>query len=227
MFDVRTLYGSQECKSFCGSYNTSSRVYTSTFIPCAWRLSTQLGSFLQECQFPLQIPPHCRSVVNGRRGHRLAVLASNKRPRGFGKVVEKKEKQKKSSPAQLIGEYEGEGGGEEDEDGQDDVVPEVVTNRMLKRITFTVGIPAVVGIAFFPLFYYLKIVKKVDVPEWLPLLMSLLTFGTAGAGITYGLLSASWDPSREGSALGWTEAQRNWPVFLETLRRGKGDSKLK
>lgn len=37
-------------------------------------------------------------------------------------------------------------------------------------------------------------------------------------GITYGALSASWDPTREGSLLGWTEFRANLPLFLS---RGK------
>ncbi|KAL2653062.1 hypothetical protein R1flu_021190 [Riccia fluitans] len=111
-----------------------------------------------------------------------------------------------------------------EEEAEDDVVPEVVTNRMLKRISLTVGVPLAVGVLFFPLYYYLKVVKKVDVPEWLPLLTSMLTFGLAGLGITYGVLSASWDPAREGSLLGWKEAQLNWPVFLETIQ-GKREKK--
>lgn len=149
-----------------------------------------------------------------------------KSPKGFGKAPEKEKKPKKeakSADGSLRTALP-----EEQEDGEepeDDVVPEVVTNRMLKRITYTVGIPFAVGIAFFGLFYYLKAVKKVDIPEWLPLFTSLLTFGSSGAGITYGVLSASWDPKREGSLLGWKEAQLNWPVFWETFRGKRGDGK--
>ena len=35
----------------------------------------------------------------------------------------------------------------------------------------------------------------------------VLTFGGGLFGITYGALSASWDPTREGSAMGWSEMQ--------------------
>jgi hypothetical protein len=31
--------------------------------------------------------------------------------------------------------------------------------------------------------------------------------GNESAGITYGVVSSSWDPQREGSFLGWTEFQ--------------------
>lgn len=147
-----------------------------------------------------------------------------KSPKGFGKPSEKEKKPKKEaklSDGSSVRRVEKEEQ-LEDEEAEDDVVPEVVTNRMLQRITFTVGIPFAVGVAFFGVYYYLKAVKKVDIPEWLPLFTSLLTFGSAGAGISYGVLSASWDPKREGSMLGWKEAQLNWPVFWETFR-GKRD----
>lgn len=150
------------------------------------------------------------------------MFAVQKSPKGFGKAAEKEKKQRKQE-AKLDGSLRTELKEEQDEEPEDDVVPEVVTNRMLQRIAYTVGIPFAVGIAFFCLYYYLKAVKKVDVPEWLPLFTSLLTFGSSGAGISYGVLSASWDPKREGSVLGWKEAQLNWPVFWETFR-GKRDA---
>ncbi|BBM97000.1 hypothetical protein MPTK1_1g02230 [Marchantia polymorpha subsp. ruderalis] len=152
-------------------------------------------------------------------------LQSPKEKKGFGAPLKKKSgalEKKSGDDAGKVSDSGSERSALEEVD--DDVVPEVVTNRMLKRIALTVGVPLAVGVLFFPLFYYLKVVKKVDVPEWLPLLTSTLTFGTAGFGITYGVLSASWDPAREGSLLGWKEAQLNWPVFLETVQ-GKKDKK--
>lgn len=149
------------------------------------------------------------------------VIASLKPPsgKGFGKknAVAKKTKPSESSEA-----TSGSSAQEEvpsksqykiEEEDVDDVVPEVVTNRMLQRIGITVGVPLAVGVLIFPLFYYLKIVNRVDVPEWLPLLVSMVTFGTAGLGISYGVISSSWDPAREGSLLGWKEAQVNWPLI--------------
>lgn len=169
---------------------------------------------------PLCPPCSSNSLLLPRRASHWQVTAVQKLPKGFGKQVEKEKKPKKEGKLLNPSKQQPQ---DEDEDPEDDVVPEVVTNRMLQRITFTVGIPFVIGVAFFGLYYYLKAIKKVDIPEWLPLFTSLLTFGSAGAGITYGVLSASWDPKREGSLLGWKEAQLNWPVFWETFR-GKRDS---
>ena len=109
----------------------------------------------------------------------------------------------------------------QDSEEDDDVVPEVVTNRILRRLVFTVGAPLLAGLSFFPLFYYLKVVKEVSLPEWLPLLTSSALFGIAGLGISYGVISASWDPSREGSLLGWKEFRQNLPAFMQTLGNKK------
>jgi hypothetical protein len=159
---------------------------------------------------------------------RLQLLYAMRTPKGFGPPAPKKEEaavKRVETKAESSGALKRRIPQEkEQEDADDEVVPEVVTNRMLRRIGFTVGIPFAVGIAVFPLFYYLKVIQKLDVPEWLPLLTSMVTFGSAGAGITYGVLSTSWDPLREGSILGWKEAQLNWPAFWQTLQ-GKKEPK--
>ncbi|CAN6285586.1 unnamed protein product [Urochloa humidicola] len=107
---------------------------------------------------------------------------------------------------------------EEEEDERDATIPEVVTNRMMRRVGVSVGAPLALGVGFFPLFYYLKAVRKVDVPTWIPFGVSFVFFGAALLGVSYGIVSSSWDPAREGSLLGWNEARRNWPVFWESLR---------
>ncbi|OAY72896.1 Protein PAM68, chloroplastic [Ananas comosus] len=90
------------------------------------------------------------------------------------------------------------GGGDESDDAEDGL---------------SVGIPLSLGLLFFPFFYYLKVVAKVDVPTWIPFGVSFFFFGSALLGVSYGIVSASWDPTRDGSLLGWNEARRNWPVI--------------
>eukprot|EP00249_Psilotum_nudum_P001049 c13331_g1_i1 orf=92-760(+) len=138
-------------------------------------------------------------------------------PKGFGPISKKK---KPTFPKEKTG-YDDDRK-DEGEEEEDDLVPEVITNRMLGRMGFTVGIPLAVGFLFFPFFYYLKVVLKLDVPEWLPLSTSIVMFSIAGLGITYGVVSTSWDPLREGSRLGWKEARANWPVLWQTVQRKKG-----
>ncbi|KAH7659006.1 PAM68-like protein [Dioscorea alata] len=147
----------------------------------------------------------------------LSLPSALKSPKGFGPPSQtNKPKQKHTKPD------------EDDDDGyengakEDDTIPEVVTNRMMRRMGLSIGIPLGVGLLFFPFFYYLKVVAKIDVPTWIPFIVSFFFFGSALLGVSYGIVSASWDPLREGSLLGWNEARRNWPVFWESLwGRGK------
>ncbi|KAA0052996.1 protein PAM68 [Cucumis melo var. makuwa] len=91
---------------------------------------------------------------------------------------------------------------------------------MMSRMGFTVGIPLFIGLLFFPFFYYLKVGLKIDVPSWVPVIVSFFFFGSALLGVSYGIVSSSWDPMREGSLLGWNEAQKNWPVFWQSIWGG-------
>uniref|UniRef100_A0A0E0JAS2 Uncharacterized protein n=1 Tax=Oryza nivara TaxID=4536 RepID=A0A0E0JAS2_ORYNI len=47
---------------------------------------------------------------------------------------------------------------------RDVAIPEVVTNRMMQQVGVSVGALLAVGVAFLPVFYYLKKAAKVDVP---------------------------------------------------------------
>lgn len=95
--------------------------------------------------------------------------------------------------------------------------PQVVTDRMLKRIIMFAGAPVVVGVLLLPLFYAISMQFRArgdDFPVWVVYIAQLFTFGGGLAGITYGILSSSWDPMREGSFWGWTEFRANLPIVL-------------
>jgi hypothetical protein len=138
-----------------------------------------------------------------------------------GKKSRRSGKDKKIEQNQPLSADQGDEGDDDEEDEEDErdaAIPEVVTNRMMRRVGASVGLPLALGLAFFPAFYYLKKVAKVDVPSFIPYGLSFVFFGAALAGVSYGIVSASWDPAREGSLLGWNEARRNWPVFWESFR---------
>lgn len=101
-------------------------------------------------------------------------------------------------------------------------VPEVVSNRMIKRVITFAGIPMVTGFMLFPLFYYFKVLADppIDIPNWTAGVASALTFGGAAVGISYGVLSASWNPSIQGTALGFEEFQQNLPIFMKRFTGG-------
>ncbi|CAN6579880.1 unnamed protein product [Malus baccata var. baccata] len=183
-----------------------------------WSLS--ITSSLKEdikIQYPISKTKQCPNTQK----HLNATLRS---PRGFGPSPRKKkkitEKPKKTRNNDSDDDDDDDDEDEDEEEGEEGVIPEIVTNRMIGRMGFTVGLPLFLGLLFFPFFYYLKVGLKIDVPTWVPFIVSFVFFGTALLGVSYGIVSSSWDPMREGSLLGWTEAQKNWPVFWQSLRDG-------
>ncbi|KAL6781478.1 PAM68 [Auxenochlorella protothecoides x Auxenochlorella symbiontica] len=108
---------------------------------------------------------------------------------------------------------------DEAEDTSRLAVPQEVTDRMLRRILTFAGLPVAVSILFLPLFYFLKVTQGFEIPLPVVYFIQSLGFGGGLFGISYGILSASWDPSRPGSTLGANEFQANLPILLEYLRR--------
>lgn len=182
----------------------------------------QLKLDKQTCQFPGSLE---KLPSRGNHSHASRLHATLRSPKGFGPSPKKAEKTKKP-----IGNSDSDDD-EDDEDieGEDTrdqgVIPEVVTNRMMNRMAFSVGVPLFIGLLFFPFFYYLKVGLKIDVPTWVPFIVSFFFFGSALLGVSYGIVSSSWDPLREGSLLGWNEAQKNWPVFWQSLWGGRSGKK--
>ncbi|GLT91303.1 hypothetical protein SLE2022_091970 [Rubroshorea leprosula] len=170
----------------------------------------------QICQFQFASSSQTRAHLV----HLAPLYATLNGPRGFGPPPKKNKKTKKSKKTSYDDDDDDEGEEEEEFEPDAGIIPEVVTNRMISRMGFTVGVPLFIGLLFFPFFYYLKVVLKIDVPTWVPIIVSFIFFGTALLGVSYGIVSSSWDPMREGSLLGWNEAQKNWPVFWESLRGG-------
>ncbi|KAI4367956.1 hypothetical protein MLD38_016577 [Melastoma candidum] len=165
-----------------------------------------------------RVSPFPVSQGSKLRSESTRVKSALKSPKGFGPSPKKTNKVRK--PGKSLEKDED----EEEDDPSEGVIPEVVTNRMMKRMGFSVGIPLSIGLLFFPLFYYLKVGLKIDVPSWVPFIVSFFFFGSALLGVSYGIVSSSWDPLREGSLLGWNEAQKNWPVFWQSIWGGGGSS---
>eukprot|EP00803_Ostreobium_quekettii_P010205 evm.model.scf_854.3 EVM.evm.TU.scf_854.3 scf_854:11394-13779(+) len=98
-------------------------------------------------------------------------------------------------------------------------VPSVVSNRILKRILLFTGLPVFFGFLLLPIFYYLKAVKDVDIPNSVVFLTQILTLAAGLLGITYGVVSASWSAERKGSFLGIEEFKANLPLLMDMLKR--------
>ncbi|MFM2431788.1 MAG: hypothetical protein RLZZ511_3001 [Cyanobacteriota bacterium] len=106
-------------------------------------------------------------------------------------------------------------------------IPEVVSQRMARRMAVFSGIPTVLGMLTFVASYFL-VKAKVDLPPSVVLLVSLGFFGLGVVGLSYGLLSASWDEDKEGSLIGTEQFGVNFgrlqAGWKEARQQKKGSS---
>lgn len=84
---------------------------------------------------------------------------------------------------------------------RDQVIPDAVANRMARRVTIATGIPTVLGMGVFVGSYLLVSRQILDIPPGATLAASAGCFLLGLVGLSYGVLSASWEP-QPGSLLG-------------------------
>jgi len=96
-------------------------------------------------------------------------------------------------------------------------IPPEVSRRMVRRVLVFCGIPSGIGLSSFFVNYYLLVNHVVALPSYFTLIESLAFFGLGFLGISYGVLSASWDPE-PGSLLGVGEFRRNLGNTLKQRR---------
>lgn len=104
-----------------------------------------------------------------------------------------------------------------DRDGE---IPKAVSQRMLRRMAFFSGMPVALGVGIFFLSYYLL---SRQIAEFAPVAVLLVTMGCFGLGVlglTYGVLSASWD-EEPGGLIGLKEFKLNFGRAVESWRAGK------
>jgi len=107
------------------------------------------------------------------------------------------------------------------------VIPEKVAQRMGNRMIPFVGIPLFGSMAAFIGFWYMATYRDM---EFQPALVasSTIAFLLIGlVGITYSIMSTSWDPDREGSMLGKDEFSKNLGNIKEGLSRSKENAVLR
>ena len=104
-------------------------------------------------------------------------------------------------------------------------IPKPVANRMARRIAITTGLPTISGMGVF-IASYLVIIKGIaDIPPVLTLLTSAGCFFLGLVGLSYGILSASWEES-EGSILGIENIRPNFTRMRAAIKElGKTNSK--
>ena len=101
---------------------------------------------------------------------------------------------------------------------QEMAIPEVVSQRMIRRVAGFCGIPTALGISSLVVSYLLVTFAHIELPPIAVLLVNMGLFGLGVVGITYGVLSASWDEERPGTILGADEFSTNWGRMTEVWR---------
>jgi Photosynthesis affected mutant 68 len=84
-------------------------------------------------------------------------------------------------------------------------IPDSVSRRMARRMAVFCGIPTSLGVSTFFVSYFLVVKEIATLPNSAVVLVSMGFFGLGVVGLTYGVLSASWDEELPGSIVGWSE----------------------
>jgi len=71
-------------------------------------------------------------------------------------------------------------------------IPKYVADRMARRIFFTAGIPTILGMSVFVVSYIIVTRNIAEIPPSSTIAISALFFLLGLAGLSFGLLSASW-----------------------------------
>jgi len=80
-------------------------------------------------------------------------------------------------------------------------IPKYVADRMARRIFFTAGIPTILGMSVFVISYFIVTKNIAEIPPSSTIAISALFFLIGLAGLSFGILSASWD-QEPGTLLG-------------------------
>ena len=99
----------------------------------------------------------------------------------------------------------------------DSGIPKPVANRMARRIAVTTGLPTISGMGVFIGSYILISKDILDVPPAITLVSSAAFFLLGLIGLSYGILSASWDRN-PGSILGLENIKPNIKRMRESFK---------
>ena len=97
-------------------------------------------------------------------------------------------------------------------------IPPEVSKRMVRRASWMAGVPTILGLSAFFINYYLLVNHILELPSWLTYAETLTLFGMGFVGLSYGVLSASWEPERDGGLIGLSEFRFNVKVLFEQWR---------
>ena len=104
-------------------------------------------------------------------------------------------------------------------------IPQAVSSRMIARMIVFAGVPTALGLSSFVIFYWVVRNQIFKVPTVAVLLVSMGLFGLGVLGLSYGLLSASWDEDRLGSWLGWQDFKTNFGRMTSAWGQARKEAK--
>ncbi len=99
-------------------------------------------------------------------------------------------------------------------------IPKYVANRMARRIAITTGIPTLSGMGVFIGSYFLISKGIAEISPTVTLVTSAMCFLIGLLGLSYGILSACWDPS-PGSFLGIENIKPNINRMKDAFKTSK------
>ena len=101
-----------------------------------------------------------------------------------------------------------------------EAIPRYVADRMARRVAVFTGLPTVAGMGVFVGSYLLITRGIADIAPGLTLATSGGFFLLGLVGLSFGVLSSSWDPD-PGSVLGLENLRPNLQRMKETIRAAK------
>lgn len=110
---------------------------------------------------------------------------------------------------------------------QSAAIPEKVARRMGMRMLPFVGLPLFGGMGVFVGFWYFATYRDVEVMPNVVAACTIAVLVIGLLGITYSVMSASWDPETEGSTLGLSEFNTNINNIKDGLRRSRENELLR
>jgi hypothetical protein len=89
---------------------------------------------------------------------------------------------------------------------------------MARRVAVFTGLPTALGMAVFVVSYLLVSRGIIDIPPGLTLVLSGACFLLGLLGLSYGVLSASWDTGAPGTLLGGEQIGVNLRLLRQSIR---------
>ncbi|MGC6483349.1 MAG: PAM68 family protein [Synechococcus sp.] len=99
-------------------------------------------------------------------------------------------------------------------------IPKAVANRMARRVAIATGMPSVMGMAVFVISYILVSRQIANIPPGLTLVSSGAFFLLGLLGLSYGVLSASWE-EQPGTLLGLEHIKPNIARMRDSMKAQK------